>query len=98
VDAALVEFGQEKLQLAVANERVSADEREVERTIAVDDFEDAIHQSIALEVRQLAEGGVAGAEVSVVEGITPGTAERALLCDFNGERRSSAFEDSGPRV
>jgi hypothetical protein len=50
VDAAPVQLGEKKFQLAIANERVSADERKVERTISVDDFEDALNQSVSLEI------------------------------------------------
>jgi hypothetical protein len=95
VDAALEQEGDHGFDFAIADEGVAADEGEVEGFEAVDDFEDAIDEGLALAVGEAAEGGAA-AEVAVVIGVTARAAERALLGDFNGQRRLLAREDFSP--
>ena len=54
MDTAPVELRQKLLELAVANERVSAHERNVEWPVLVDKGKNAPHQLIALEIGELA--------------------------------------------
>jgi hypothetical protein len=56
VDAATVKFGQDSLELAVADEGVSAYERDVEGLVLIDDTEDVFDEGIFFIVGQLAEG------------------------------------------
>jgi hypothetical protein len=50
VDTALVQLGQKKFQFAITDERVSANEGEMERAIAVYDLEDALDESVSFEI------------------------------------------------
>jgi hypothetical protein len=95
MDTALEEEGDHGFDFAVADERVAADEGEVEGLESIDDFEDAIDEGLALTVSKAAEGGAA-TEVAVVIGVTARAAERAFLGNFNGQRRLLAREDFSP--
>jgi hypothetical protein len=95
MDTALEEEGDHGFDFAVADERVAADEGEVEGLESIDDFEDAIDKGLALTVSKAAEGGAA-TEVAVVIGVTARAAERAFLGNFNGQRRLLAREDFSP--
>ena len=86
---------QDGRQLAIADERLAADDRDVQRAMAIDERHDAVDELLALEVADLAQREVA-AEMIVAVGVAAGTAERAFAGDLDGERRRVAGEDSTP--
>jgi hypothetical protein len=67
----------------------------MERLQLVKKSEDTGDKLIAFVVRELTKLSGA-AEVRSVESVAPGTAEGALFCDFDGQRRGAPGEDSGP--
>ncbi len=76
VNAAAVELRQDRFELSVADQRVAADEGDVERLMFVDYAEDVFDQRVFFIVRQLAQGDVAVAsEMGGIEGVASGTAE-----------------------
>jgi hypothetical protein len=79
----------------MTDQRLAADERNVKRLVFAHEREDAIYERVTVEVAELAESDSA-AQVLVTIGIAPGTAERALASDFDGEQGNSAGEDASP--
>ena len=96
VDAALGQQRQQRVQLAVAHQRFAADDRDVQRTMAIDEREDAVNQLLTLEVADLAQRDLA-AEMIVAVGVAAGAVQRALARDLDGERGRVASEDPAPR-
>jgi hypothetical protein len=85
VDAAVFEFGEDCFQFTKANERISADEGDVEGLKFVDSLEDVSDEFVVLIVGQLTKGEVSfSAEVGGIVGVTARTAERALTGNFDG--------------
>jgi hypothetical protein len=64
----------------------------------IDQAEHPLYQSIAFIIGQPAKGDAATAQMGVIERIAAGAAKWTLPCDLDRERRSSASEDSGPRM
>jgi hypothetical protein len=58
VNAAAVEFWQDRLELAVADEGVATDEGDVKRLVLVDYAENIFYKGVFLVVGQLAESDV----------------------------------------
>src|SRR2546425_241685 len=77
VDAAGREPGKNHLELAIANERLAAHDRHVQRSIPVDQPDHAVDQLLALEVANLIERDLS-AEVIVAVRVAAGATERAL--------------------
>ena len=96
VNAAFGEDRQERVQLAVADERLAADDREMQRTVAIDELDDAVDELLALEVADLAQRHLA-AEVIVAVGVAAGAVQRAFARDFDRQRRRVAGKNSTPR-
>lgn len=53
VNAAAVKLGQQRLQFAVADQRVSSDEGEMKRTVLIHQVENAFYQRVTFEIGQL---------------------------------------------
>src|SRR5215472_606467 len=94
VNASGIELREQLRDLAVADQRVAADDREVQRTVFIHQGEQALHQFLASLVMKLPQ--VHTAYMSFFVGVTSGTAQRTLPRDFNGERRPSAAQDAFP--
>ena len=84
------------VQLAVAHERFAADDRDVQRAVAIDERDDAVDQFLSFEIADLAQREIA-AEMIVAVGVAAGAAQRALAGDFDGEGGRVAREDPTPR-
>ena len=84
VYAAGFDLGQEEFELAITNERIATYKGDMEGLVLVDEGEDFCYEFVSLEVGELAELGFA-AEMSCVEGVAAGAAERAFFRDFDGE-------------
>ena len=97
VEAAGEQLGDESFQLAITDQRIAADDGQMQRLEAIDDFENSINQDLALAIVEVAQG-FAAAEVSVVESVAAGAAQRALAGDFDGEGGWLAFEDFAPSL
>lgn len=89
------ELGEDAAELAVADHGLAADEGDVEGLVVVDEREDTTDERVASVIGELAEG-LAAPEVVFAEGITAGTAERALARDFDGKHRGVAPKDLAP--
>ena len=87
---------QNLLQLAEPDERLAADDRDVNRLLLVDDRENAIDEFLSFVVGDLSERDVA-AEVLVAVGVAARAAERAFARDFDREGGIVAAEDASPR-
>ena len=98
VNATLIQLRKKRFQFSISNQRIAADEREVERSIFIDETQNPFYQLIALVVSQFPQCETAVAKMCVIEGIAARAAERALPCDFDGQRRTSACNDSSPCV
>lgn len=90
------EDGENAAELFVADERFAADEGNVNRFVLADEIDDAIDESVAMEVVELAESGFA-AEVRITVRVTARAGERAFASDFDGEHGHFAGEDIAPR-
>src|SRR5262249_23940106 len=96
VDAALGQQWQNRVQLLVAHERLAADDRDMKRTVPIDEGYDAVDERLPPEVPNLAERHLA-AQVVVALRVAPGAAQRALASDLNGACRGVTREDPSPR-
>ena len=82
-------------QLAIAHQRLAADDRDVQRPMFVDERHHAVDQLLAFEVADLAQREVA-AEMIVAVGVAAGTAQRTLARDFDRKGGRVAREDATP--
>ena len=78
-----LELGKQGFQLAIAHQRIAANQRDVQGLVLVDERENSAHQFVTFEVGELAKLH-ARAEVRGVEGVAAGTAQGAFLGDFDG--------------
>ena len=95
IDAALSEHGQQLRQLAIAHERFTADNRQMERLMPIDERDHAVDECLALQIANIAQRDAA-AEMLIAIGVTTGAAKRALTRDFDREVRSVPCEDPSP--
>jgi hypothetical protein len=97
MNAATVKFGEDRFELAIADEGIAADEGYVERLVLVDYAEDVFDQGVLLVVGQLAKGdGAVTSEVGWIVGVASGAAEGAFSGDLDGERRTLAQKNGLP--
>src|SRR4029453_15290540 len=75
VNIALVELRQDGRQLAIANERLAADDEDVQRFAIVDELDESTYQLLALVVGESAQR-CGAAEAVVAVGVTPGATHR----------------------
>ena len=86
---------QNRIQLAIAHERLAADDRDVERPMTIDERHDAVDERLPFEIADFPEREIA-AEVIVAVGIATGAAQRALTGDFDRQKRAVPREDAAP--
>ncbi len=79
----------------MTNERLAADERDVNGLVLADELQHTIDERVTAEIAELAQGDIA-AEVRVTIGVTAGTTERALASDLDGEQWYATGEDTTP--
>ena len=72
------ELRQQFQQLAIAHQRVSAHERQVQRAMLLHQPQNAPYQVAALAVGKLPQGYAGCAEVRIFVGIATGTAQRTF--------------------
>ncbi len=96
VDTAIDKLGKQHFEFAIADERVSADDRQMERLVLVDQLEHAVDQLLSFEIREAAQVG--GAEMRVFVGVASGTAQRAFFGDFQRKAGNTADKGSAPRL
>src|SRR6266851_3851754 len=96
VNAALGKFRQNHPELPIAYERLAADDRHVERTMAIDDVHEFVDQLLALEVADLPQRHPA-ADVVVAVGVAARAAERTFAGDLDRQNGCVAGEDTSPR-
>jgi hypothetical protein len=70
-------------QFSKANQRFTADEGDMQRTIPSNQFENSLDQFLTLQIAQSAEG-VSVVQVARFIGVAARASERAFFCDFNG--------------
>jgi hypothetical protein len=85
VQPARGELRQQLVQLTEANQRLAADDGDVDRPVAIDQRVHSVDQRLALEVADLAQSGHA-TQVIVSVCVAAGAAQWALTCDLDGER------------
>mgnify|MGYP003694771159 CR=1 FL=1 len=95
VDAAGGQDRQQRVELAIPDQRFAADDRQVQRAMAIHEPEHAVDEGLALEVAQLAQAEVA-AQVIVAVRIAAGAMQRALARDLDRERGRVASEYPSP--
>src|SRR6185369_6768952 len=83
-------------ELAIANERISADNGKVEWPVLVDELKHAVDQLLSFKIREAAEIG--RAQMSIFVCVTSGTAQRTLFGDFQGQAGNAANKSSAPRL
>ena len=86
---------QDRVQLAIADERFAADDRHVQRLVPIDQRDDAVDELLALEVADLPQRDLA-AEVIVAVGVAAGASQRAFARDLDGKGRGISAEDAAP--
>lgn len=89
------EYRKNAAEFFVADERLAADERNVNRFVLADEIDDAVDESVAAEIVELSKSGFA-AEMRIAIGITAGTSERTFASDFNGEHGDFTGENISP--
>ena len=88
---------QNLVKLAIADERLTADNRHVERTMAIDEGHEARDQLVALVVGEAAQRH-ATAKVIVAVGVTSGTTQRTFARDLDRDVRAVARKDAAPSL
>ena len=69
----------------------------MQRFEAINDFENAVDESLPAAIVQVTQR-LSAAEMRRVVSVTAGTSQRAFARDFQGERRTLAFENFAPRL
>ena len=97
VDVPCGELRQNRAQLAIAHERLAAHDGDVQRPPVVDQSHEPLHELFAAIVRQATERDAAP-QVLVPEGVTAGTAQRALARDLDRQVGPAPGENPAPRL
>ena len=95
MDALLRQPGEDNAKLTVANKRLAANNRNVQRTMAFDEGHEALDELVALVVREPSEGDVA-AEVVVAVRVAARASKRTFLCDLYREIRTVPLQNPPP--
>ncbi len=95
VDSARQERRNHQLQFTIADQRVTTDDRQVQRLDAIDNFKYSIYESLAPSIVQVAQRRSA-AEMGVVVRVTAGAFQRAFLGNFDRKRRWFTLQDLAP--
>jgi len=82
-------------EFLVADERLAADEGNMDRLVFSDEIDDAIDKSVATKIVELAKSGFA-AEVRIAVGIAARAGERALASDFDRKHGNFAGKNISP--
>lgn len=96
IDAFFGEPREDLIQLTETDERLSADDRHVQRIVFVDELEKPFDEFLSLVIADLAQRHLS-AEVLITVGVTAGAAQRALSRDFNRQGGAVAAQNSSPR-
>ena len=97
VDLPFRQLRQNLVKLAIADERLSADNRHVERSMAIDKCHEARDQLVALVVGEAAQRH-ATAKVIVAVGVASGTSQRTFARDLDRDVRAVARKDAAPSL
>jgi hypothetical protein len=97
VNAALGKPGQKDIQLAIADQRITADNGEMQRAIFVHQSENIGYEGIAFVVRELPERKTFTRMTKLI-GIAAGTTEWTFPGNFYRQRRASTAENPAPRT
>jgi hypothetical protein len=84
---ALDQLRQQDLEFAVTDERVTSNNRQMERAMLIHHVEHAGDQFLSFEIGQAAQ--VDGPKLGIFVRVAPRTTQRAFFRDFNGKRRDS---------
>ena len=95
MDVAFGELRQDLAELAISHERLAADDRDVQRLVAIDHRHEPGDQFIALVVGEATKRYVA-AEMLVAVGVAAWTPKRTFACDFDREVGTIARTGCGP--
>src|SRR5687768_13452604 len=93
--AALGQLRQHDVELTVTDQRLAADERDVQRAQPIDHFEDTVDEGLALAVGHCAER-LAAAKMVVAIGVATRTAQGAFARVFEGKIGAASGEDLTP--
>jgi len=95
IESTLRKLGQQHVELAITHQRLTADERHVQRLEPIDDVDNAVDQRLALSIRERPQR-LAAAEMVVAVRVASRTTERAFPRDFDGEIRAESGKDFAP--
>ena len=88
-NATAVQLRQDCFELAIPHQRISSHKGHMQRPVFLNQPEDTLHQSVALEVRQLTQRDSGQAQVIVFVGVAARAAQRTLACELYGNSGSS---------
>ena len=97
VNSALNQERNQQFEFPKANQRIATDDGQVQRLQAVDDFQNAVHESLAPAIVEVTQG-LAAAEMCVVIRVASGTFQGTFAGDLDGKRRALTLEDLSPRL
>jgi hypothetical protein len=85
VYAALLELRKEHFQLAITHQRITADNGEMNGTLAINDRQEPANEVVAFVVGQLAEIDACGSQMLGLIRVASRAAQGALTGDFDGK-------------
>src|SRR5262245_10102697 len=97
LNTALGEHRQDRTQLTIADERLAADDRYVQRLVTIDECNEARDELVTLVVGETAQRHRAS-EMLVAVGVASGTSQRAFLGNLDRKTGTTARENPGPRL
>ena len=97
VDSAGAKLREHFTQFPMADQRLAADQRDVERLVLVDDAEDPFDQFVAATIANLTQGNQTTQMVAAI-GVASGTAERTFFCDFYGREEERDLARPFPTI
>jgi hypothetical protein len=97
VNAAPGKPGQKDIQFAIADQRITADDGEMQRAILVHESENIGYEGITFVVRELPERKAFTRMTKLIR-IAAGTTEWTFPGNFYRQRRASTAENPAPRT
>lgn len=89
VDSTCEQLRNERFEFAITNQRIAADQRQMQGLEAINNFEDAVDEGLAVTIVQVAQR-LSAAQMRSVVSVATRTSQRAFPRDFDGERRTLA--------
>jgi len=95
--AAALNLRQQRVEFAIADERIATHKRDMHRSVLVDQSKHPRDQDVSTKVGEIAKLCLA-TQMRPIERVASRAPQGALFRDFNRKRRSATGQNAGPRT